>query len=76
MNINLKIGSFVEFDGLIAVVVGLEGEPNVPENHVALWFGDSQVLRKSNGGTGGHRPMVITVPIDLCEVAKSPKFAH
>jgi hypothetical protein len=35
----LARGLFVEVDGLVAVVVGLPGEEDVPEEHVALWFG-------------------------------------
>jgi hypothetical protein len=35
-----QIGSFVEFDGLLAVVVGVAGHNDVPEEHLALWFGE------------------------------------
>ena len=72
----LKKGDFVEFDGLPAVVVGVEGDPNVPEDHVALWFGEPQVERKSSGGTGGHLPLVYTVPLDLCEPSQEPQIIH
>lgn len=72
----LKKGQFVEFDGLPAVVVGLPGETDVPEDHVALWFGDPHAIRRSRGGVGGISPEVWTVPADLCEAAMAPIVRH
>jgi hypothetical protein len=40
-------GDIVELDGLLAVVVGSEGDPNVPDGHTAVWFGDPRCTRKS-----------------------------
>ncbi len=59
-------GDLVEFDGRIAVVVGAEGEPGVPEEHVNLWFGEPQSARKSEGGPSGLVPVVRTVPEEYC----------
>ncbi|VAW76574.1 hypothetical protein MNBD_GAMMA12-2263 [hydrothermal vent metagenome] len=69
-------GQFVEFDGLPAVVVGVEGEPDVPKGHVGLWFGEPKVERKSKGGSGGHKPKVYTVPTEYCKKTKGPVFSH
>lgn len=56
-------GDLVEFDSQLAVVVGAEGEPGVPEDHVNLWFGEPQSARKSQGGLV---PVVRTVPEEYC----------
>ena len=69
-------GDFVELDGLLAVVVGVEGEPEVPEDHVAVWFGDPRSVRKSDGGSGGQSPEVWTVPADLIVRAAGPSIKH
>jgi hypothetical protein len=69
-------GDFVELDGLLAVVVGLGGETGVPEGHVALWFGEPQGRRISDGGAGGLVPVVWTVPAEHCRPAKTPEFQH
>jgi hypothetical protein len=69
-------GDFVEVDGLLAVVVGAAGDENVPDEHLALWFGDPQGKRLSQGGAGNLIPEVWTVPIDVCRVAQPPSFLH
>ena len=69
-------GDFVELDGLLAVVVGGEGEPEVPDDHVAVWFGDPRSVRKSDGGSGGQSPEVWTVPADLLVRAAGPSIKH
>ena len=69
-------GDFVEVDGLLAVVVGMEGDDGIPEEHVALWFGDPQGKRLSEGGAGGLIPEVWTVPADVCKPAKPPAYFH
>lgn len=71
-----KRGDLVELDGLLAVVVGVEGDPNVPEEHIAVWFGDPRSERKSKGGPGGKQPEVWTVPADYFVVAASPVWKH
>ena len=62
-------GDLVELDGLLAVVTGIEGDPDVPEEHVALWFGEPRCKRKSEGGKGGQRPEIWTVPAEYCVAA-------
>ena len=71
-----KNGDFVEYDGLPAVVVGLPGEPGVPEEHLALWFGTPQVPRISQGGPGAVRPEVWTVPEEYCSPGQAPIYKH
>ena len=69
-------GDLVEVDGLLAVVVGIKGDPEVPEEHVALWFGDPRCPRKSEGGAGGLRPEVWTVPEECCVPVAQPVYKH
>ena len=53
-----KRGDLVEFDGLLAVVVGSFKDGLAPEDHLALWFGTPQGIRQSQGGPGGLQPEV------------------
>jgi hypothetical protein len=71
-----KMGQMVECDGLLAVVVGTDAESWVPEDHVALWFGDPKAIRKSEGGPGASRPEVWTVPADLCNPTAAFDVRH
>ena len=69
-------GDLVELDGLLAVVVGVEGDPGVPGEHVAAWFGDPRCRQKSQGGPGGERPEVWTVPEAYLAPASEPVYKH
>ena len=69
-------GDLIEFDGLLAVVVGAAGEPGVPEDHIKLWFGEPQSDRISQGGSGGHVPIVWTVPEKYCHPTPPPDVRH
>jgi hypothetical protein len=69
-------GDLVEFDGILAAVVGVAGDPGVPEEHVALWFGEPRGERRSRGGAGGLRPVVLTVPDEYCQPALEPNVRH
>ena len=71
-----RIGDFVEMDGLLAVVIATEDDPNVPDEHVGLWFGDPTAKRISEGGTGGATPEVFTVPVEYCSQAPNIHFTH
>lgn len=71
-----QVGTFVEFDGLLAVVVGFSGENGVPQDHLAIWFGEPQGKRISEGGKGDLVPIVRTVPTEYCLPAKSPILQH
>jgi hypothetical protein len=72
----LQKGQFIEFDGVPAVIVGFPGDTGVPEEHVALWFGNPNATRKSHGGIGGIAPEVWTVPSDLCGAGTPPIVRH
>ena len=69
-------GDFVEMDGLLAVVVATDDDPNVPEEHVALWFGVTDTKRISEGGTGGAIPEVSTVPAEYCSPINKIGLIH
>ncbi|MEW4571150.1 hypothetical protein AB1L88_25040 [Tautonia sp. JC769] len=69
-------GDLVELDGLLAVVVGVAGDRNVSEGHVAVWFGDPRGVRTSEGGPGGRRPEVVTVPAEFLVAAAEPVWHH
>lgn len=71
-----KRGDFVELDGLLSVVVGTFEDGMTPEDHLALWLGAPQGVRKSMGGLGGLRAEVWTVPIDICQPASAPIARH
>ncbi len=73
----VKIGDFLEMDGLVGVVVGIElDEDALEDSHVAIWFGLEAQKRKSEGGTGSIVPEVWNVPIEYCHRAGSPTFRH
>jgi len=72
----LQKGNFVKMDGLIAVVIATEEDPNVPEGHVALWFGLPTVTRVSEGGSGSEVPIASTVPIEYCNFTNDIDFTH
>ena len=56
----------VTMDGLLAAVVGVEGDPDIPEGHVALWFGDPTATRASEGGAPRARAEAWIVPLESC----------
>ncbi len=69
-------GQMVEFDGLLAVIVGTDEESWVPEDHVAVWFGDPKCIRLSEGGPGGIRPELWLIPAENCKPAVEPTVLH
>lgn len=77
-------GDFVESDGLLGVIVAtendevdtIEGADQVPDGHVAVWFGLPQATRISEGGSGGGTPEVWTIPSDYCRPAGKPAYRH
>jgi hypothetical protein len=71
-----KRGDFVELDGLLSVVVGTSEDGMVPEDHLVLWLGTPQGIRKSEGGLGGLQAEVWTVPSGLCQPASAPIVRH
>jgi len=73
---NWRRGDLVELDGLLAVVVGVAGDLGVPEDYIAVWFGDPRCVRRSQGGSGSCRPEVWTVPAEDFDVALEPVWKH
>lgn len=71
-----KLGDMVEIDGLLASVVGLPDGDNVPDEHLAVWFGHPQNKRISEGGSAGSPAEVWTVPEDCCKAAAPPEHKH
>ena len=71
-----KRGQFVEHDGLLAVIVGTPEDGGAPEDHLALWYGEPQGRRSSQGGSGGLHPEVWSVPAEYCTFAQSPRIQH
>ena len=69
-------GDLVELDGVLAVVTSIAGDPGVPDDHIAVWFGDPRCKRKSEGGTGGASPEIWTVPEEYFVAAAPPVFKH
>jgi hypothetical protein len=74
--INLRPGQLVELNGRLAVVVGTDTDAWVPEDHVALWFGEPGAIRVSQNQTGRLRPEVWTVPAEYCTPALEPAGRH
>ena len=73
---NFKLGDMIEVDGLLASVVGLPDGQDVPDEHLAVWFGHPQNKRISEGKPSGSRPEVWTVPADCCTPAAPPELQH
>jgi hypothetical protein len=69
-------GDIIEIDGLLAVVVGTPQDGSTPEDHLALWFGEPKCIRISEGGVGGQRPEVWTVPSEYCIPSAPPDVRH
>ena len=70
-----KIGDIIESDGLLGVVTELPNE-NISEDHIAVWFGEDNPQRASQGGINGKTPKVYTIPEDCCELANPPIYEH
>ena len=73
---DLAKGEFVEVDGLLAVIVGVFGDPKVPEDHIAVWFGAPRCTRISEGGSGGASPEVYTIPVEYFTKAQPATMKH
>ena len=71
-----KRGDLVEYDGLLAAVVGTPEDGSAPEEHLALWFGMPQGTRLSQGGPGKLQPEVWTVPAEYCRLAREARISH
>jgi hypothetical protein len=64
----LERGGFATLNGQLCVIVGVEGDANVPDEHVALWYGN-----QNETGT----PQVWTVPCEyVIPFDKAPTYLH
>lgn len=70
----LEKGDFVRIDGINAVVVATSDDINIPDDHIAVFFGSEIAKRESEGGTGNSNPKVWIVPIDICEDGLEPEY--
>jgi hypothetical protein len=59
-----KRGDIVALNGELAVVVGIEGDPDVPEDHIAVWFGGTRVEPNRVQDTGRKSPEIWAVPAE------------
>ena len=74
--ITLRLGQLVELNGRLAVVVGTDADAWVPDDHVALWFGETGAISVSPEQSGRLRPEVWTVPAECCTPALEPVVRH
>ncbi len=63
---NLKKGQFVQVDNAIGVIVFLELENSVPEDHLGIWYGEFS----------DNTPKYRTVPAEYCKLVSSIKSYH
>ena len=66
----LKIGQFVSVGKDIGIVVGFPNDNEIPEEHLAIWYGQTT---DNNGKTV---PKVRTVPEEYCEPLDGISFYH
>lgn len=72
---SIKRGDLVLLNGRVAAVVGVEGEPGVPEGHVALWFGDHDAEAKPAVDRSIPHCEAWTVPVEY-RVAVEATLRH
>jgi hypothetical protein len=73
-------GDLVELNGLPCVIIALAGEfigdEEIPEEHVALWYGDNEAKPTWEGGRKGVKTEVWTVPLEYVEPGQVPTVLH
>jgi hypothetical protein len=62
----IRRGDLVTLNGRLAAVVGVEGDPGIPEDHVGLWYGDPPTQRQDDDKPVAVAPIVYTVPAECC----------
>ncbi len=65
-----KRGDLVVLNGAVAAVIAVEGDANVPEGHICLWYGGQAK------GDAETVPVVWTVPLEYCTLAPAPDVRH
>jgi len=78
--LTVQRGDLVELKGRPGVVVALAGEvigaAEVPEEHVAVWYGDGEAKPTWKGGTANVPTEVWTVPLEYLEPGPAPTVLH
>jgi len=73
-------GDLIELNGLPCVIIALAGESigdeQVPEEHVAVWYGDIEPTPTWEEGTGNVKTKVWTVPLEYCMPGQVPTVLH
>ena len=73
-------GDLVQLNGQPCVIVALAGEfigdEEVPEEHVALWYGDAEAKPTWEGGATNVPTEVWTVPLEYVEPGPVPTVLH
>jgi len=65
-----KIGQFVQVDKHVGVIVGLPDNGEIPDEHLAVWFGET--IDKN----GAPVPYARTVPEEYCISSNEIEFYH
>ena len=72
-------GDLVELNGIPCVIIALAGErvglEQVPEDHVAVWYGHTSVTLAGEG-TSRLKPEVWTVPLEYIGQGQVPTVKH
>ncbi|MBW1294153.1 hypothetical protein [Aquimarina litoralis] len=63
----LHKGDFVKVGNDIGVIVAIEGENNIPIDHLGIWYGEKNDL---------GNPKYRTVPAEYCEKTTSAESYH
>ncbi|WP_035557697.1 hypothetical protein [Hymenobacter sp. IS2118] len=76
-----KLGDILNFyDDTPCVVVGLSGQvladEEVPEEHIAVWFGYMSTAQKLEGAENGIRMEVRTIPEEYFKKGLDPEIVH
>ena len=61
------IGSFVKVGNHVGVIVGYPDQENIPEDHLAIWYGQT---------TEDNSPRIRTVPEEYCEPVDKIEYYH
>lgn len=61
------IGQFVRVGNDLGIIASLSDHPNVPEDHVGVWYGERNEA---------NLPKVRTVPQEYCELVDDVEYYH
>ncbi|MBJ6108342.1 hypothetical protein JAO73_04925 [Hymenobacter sp. BT523] len=78
MESNIQVGDFLEFDGLLCIVVALAGrygDEDIPEEHIAVWFGGNDPAGKPVEEER-FKPAIWTIPQEYFKKTPRPEVLH